>query len=112
MARAVYEWFRTDAHQSVLLNLKRYLTIQSELVSHGALPLSGRVYVLTGTLSSVSRDEAKTKLRSLGATITESVSTQTTAVIAGEHPGSKCDKARTLGVPVLTEKDFVRIVGA
>ena len=65
--------------------------------------LAGNTYVLTGTLSQMSRDEAKAELQRRGAKVTGSVSKKTTAVFAGDSPGSKVSKAETLGVPVLDE---------
>ncbi len=67
------------------------------------LPLAGRTYVLTGTLPSMARDEAKALLEAAGAKVAGSVSKKTTAVIAGAEAGSKLDKARELGIPVLDE---------
>ncbi len=93
-------------------NLKEVLTIVApKKVDSGALRLAGKTYVLTGTLESMSRDEAKAHLRSLGATVGGSVSKNTTAVVAGESAGSKLETAEKLGVPVLTEAEFLRIVG-
>ena len=67
----------------------------------------GKKVVLTGSLSTLSRKEAKEKLETLGAKVTSSVSASTGFVIAGENPGGKLDKARELGVTVLTEEEFV-----
>jgi len=72
--------------------------------------LHGNTYVITGTLSSFSRTEAKQKLESLGARVSTSVSAKTTAVIAGENPGSKLDKAQQLDVPVLLEADILSLI--
>ncbi|MHB1230477.1 MAG: NAD-dependent DNA ligase LigA [Halothiobacillus sp.] len=68
-----------------------------------ALPLSGNTYVLTGTLSTLTREEAAARLQALGAKTSSGVSAKTTAVIAGEAAGSKLTKAQALGVPVLDE---------
>jgi len=78
--------------------------------STGTLPLSGSTYVLTGTLTKYTRDEAKHLLESLGAKVTGSVSSKTTGVIVGEEPGSKVDKALNLGVPLLEEGDFLKLI--
>lgn len=73
-------------------------------------PLAGKTYVLTGTLSSMSRSEAKSYLQALGATAAGSVSKKTTAVIAGEAAGSKLTKAQDLGIEILSEDDFTAML--
>jgi len=72
--------------------------------------LHGNTYVITGTLLSFSRTEAKQKLEALGAKVSASVSAKTTAVITGENPGSKLDKAQQLDVPVLSEADLLSLI--
>ncbi len=72
--------------------------------------LSGRTYVITGTLEAMSREEAQIQLERLGAKVSGSVSRKTTAVIVGAEPGSKLEKARTLGVPTLDEAAFLRLI--
>ncbi|MHB1781673.1 MAG: BRCT domain-containing protein, partial [Acidimicrobiales bacterium] len=67
------------------------------------LRLHASTIVITGTLASFTRDELKHRLERLGAKVAGTVSARTTAVVAGEQPGSKLDKARQLGVPVLDE---------
>jgi DNA ligase (NAD+) len=76
---------------------------QEEEVTRGERPLEGQTWVLTGTLSGMTRDEAKEKLESLGAKVAGSVSRKTACVVAGEAAGSKLDKAEQLEVPVLDE---------
>lgn len=74
-------------------------------------PLTGRSYVVSGTLSSMGREEAEEKLRSLGATVTSSVTKVTTALIVGEKPGiSKITKAEKLGTPVIHEAEFLELI--
>jgi DNA ligase (NAD+) len=75
-----------------------------------ALPLSGKIFVLTGTLS-MSRDEAKENLEALGAKVSGSVSKKTDYVVAGIEAGSKLDKARELGVKILDEQQFLALMG-
>jgi DNA ligase (NAD+) len=74
-------------------------------------PLEGQTFVLTGTLASLSRDEAKDRLEALGAKVSGSVSKKTSAVIAGEATGSKLDKAQELGVPVWEEAQLLALLG-
>jgi DNA ligase (NAD+) len=76
----------------------------------GPQPLAGKTYVLTGTLAGMTRDAAKAKLEELGAKVAGSVSKNTSAVVAGENPGSKLDKAQELGVPVLDEAQLLRLL--
>jgi len=104
--------FLADHHNQKMIQdyLQHGVIILKETAPKANLPLSGKSFVLTGTLSSMARDEAKEKLRALGADIVESVSKKTTGVIVGEDPGSKFDKAKKLGVPVLLEKDFLQLI--
>jgi DNA ligase (NAD+) len=73
-------------------------------------PLTGRTYVITGTLAAMSREQATAALERLGAKVAGSVSKKTTGVVAGAEPGSKADKARTLGVPILDEAALLELI--
>jgi DNA ligase (NAD+) len=75
-------------------------------------PFTGKIVVLTGTLAAMSRDEAKERIEAAGGKVTGSVSKKTDYVVAGEEAGSKLDKAKELGVPVLDEKGFLKLLGA
>ncbi|MBI1425600.1 MAG: NAD-dependent DNA ligase LigA [Gammaproteobacteria bacterium] len=75
------------------------------------LPLAGKTFVLTGALASMSRDEAKEKLTALGAKVAGSVSKKTDYVIVGKDPGSKADRAHKLGIEMLDERAFMRLIG-
>jgi DNA ligase (NAD+) len=82
-----------------------------ELPATEELPLQGKTFVITGTLSAMSREEAKARLQALGGKVTGSVSKNTSYVIAGAEPGSKLAKAQELGVEVLDEEGFWGLVG-
>ncbi len=69
-------------------------------------PLAGKIFVLTGTLSTMTREEAAAKIESLGGKVSSSVSKKTDYVLAGEQAGSKLDKAQKLGVKIINEEDF------
>ena len=73
-------------------------------------PFSGKTIVLTGTLSVLTRDEAKDKLKQLGAKVTGSVSKNTDLVIAGESAGSKLEKAQQLGIKVIDEQEMLSLL--
>ncbi len=76
----------------------------------GSLPLAGKTFVLTGTLAHMSREEAREKLRALGAKVTGSVSRKTSYVVAGTDPGSKYEQAQRLGIPILDEPSFLDLI--
>ena len=72
--------------------------------------LSGKTVVLTGSLTSMTRDEARETLRKMGAKVTNSVSKSTNLVITGDAPGSKADKARSLGIEIYDESDWLKLL--
>ncbi len=75
-------------------------------------PLTGQTYVVTGTLESLSREQARAALEELGAKVGDSVSKKTTGLVVGEEPGnSKLTKAQTLGTPILAEADLLKLLG-
>jgi DNA ligase (NAD+) len=85
---------------------------ESEPVSSEELPLTGKTYVVTGTLQSMGRDQVKAQLQVLGAKVAGSVSKKTDYVIAGEKAGSKLAKANDLGVPVLDEAQAIELLAS
>jgi DNA ligase (NAD+) len=106
--------FADDAHNRALIERLREANVNMESQvppgTDGPRPLDGKSYVLTGTLSGMTREEAQGAIEALGGKVTGSVSRKTTAVIVGEDAGSKLDKARTLGVPLLNEAEFRAII--
>ncbi|HEX5056798.1 MAG TPA: NAD-dependent DNA ligase LigA [Gammaproteobacteria bacterium] len=112
VAQHVAAFFRQDHNRDVIQQLRRAGVHwpEQDPVAAAPKPLDGRTYVLTGTLTAMTRDEAKEKLETLGAKVAGSVSKNTTGVVAGESPGSKLEKAEKLGVPVLDEAQFLRLL--
>lgn len=108
VAAAIVAWFGEQENRELLRRLKKVLHIVSEKpAAPQNLPLSGKTFVLTGGMASMSRDEAKAKIRALGGDVSSSVSKKTSYVVAGEEAGSKLEKARELGVKILTEQQFL-----
>ena len=95
-----------------MLSKMKELGVEVQNESDEALPLAGKSYIVTGTLASMGREEAEDKLRELGATVTSSVTKNTTALIVGEKPGkSKTEKAEKLGIQTSGEGAFLALVG-
>lgn len=113
-AELVAEWFAEAENVALVRELESLgLTMRSgeaERPLEG--PLSGRQYVITGTLERFTREEAKDALEALGAKVSDSVSKKTAGVIVGESPGSKAAKAERAGVAVLTEADLLALLGS
>ena len=82
----------------------------SKVESHPSGRLKGETFVLTGSLESLTRDEAKDKIRQAGGQVSESVGKKTGYLVAGDKPGSKYDKAKKLGVAIISEKELLNII--
>ncbi len=110
VAKSIHEYFQDSRNQKLVQDLiKNGVRIQ-EVRTRRHQPLKGKSVVLTGSLESMTRDDAKTRLRALGANVSSSVSKNTDFVVAGADPGSKYDKAKKLGVKVIDEKEFLKIM--
>jgi DNA ligase (NAD+) len=112
-AEIVVEWF-SDEQNRALVAERRHLGLRFEIGEEDRPaegPLTGSTYVITGTLESMSREQAQAALEAKGAKVTNSVSKKTTGLIVGEEPGaSKLTKAQRDGVPLLTEADFAALL--
>ncbi len=106
-AKEIVRWFHNKQHAAFVKELVTHLTITNETVTSQSSLLSGQTIVITGTLKSRSRDDMKDLIRTLGGAVTNSVTKKTTFVLVGEKPGSKLDNATSLGVPIMTEDDFL-----
>jgi len=116
LAESVRSWFDEPRNQRLLERLRAAgvcMEVPAEQRKASAVdgPLSGKTYVLTGTLTGMSRDEATAAIERLGGKVAGSVSRKTAGVIVGEDAGSKADKARELGVPMLDEAAFLTLIG-
>ena len=100
-------WLKSSANQKFIRNLLiAGVQVKDEAKRHSGR-LAGTTWVVTGTLESISRQEAEQKISALGGNVTGSVSKKTDYVVVGENPGSKYDKAKKLGIKILDEKDFL-----
>jgi DNA ligase (NAD+) len=112
VAAAIRAFFQEPHNQEVIARLRaagvRWIETAPQPV--GAQPLAGKIFVLTGALDSLTRDQAADRLRALGAKVSGSVSKKTDYVVAGRDPGSKLDKARELGLAVLDEAGLLALL--
>ncbi|MDP8262941.1 MAG: NAD-dependent DNA ligase LigA [Candidatus Ancaeobacter aquaticus] len=110
IASSIVAFFNNDENKEILDNLKKAgieWHIEEEIKNR---PFEGKIFVFTGTLKDLSRDDVKNIVERLGARASSSVSKNTDYLVAGESPGSKYEKAKKLGIKILTEKEFVAII--
>lgn len=110
VAEHAYHFFREAHNRDIIHRLLKAGVHWAPIATADNLPLLGKTFVLTGSLSHFSRDAAKEKLEALGAKVSGSVSAKTHYVIAGEEAGSKLEKAKSLGVTILDEKAFLALI--
>lgn len=112
MAQSIVHWFSQEANQLLIKNLIQagINTKSEETTSLENQPLAGKTFVLTGTLADFSRQQAQAAIEELGGKVASSVSKKTDYVVVGENPGSKQDKAQKLGVPILAEEEFKKLL--
>jgi DNA ligase (NAD+) len=110
IAEAVAEFFKSEATRLMVQDLVSLGLRQDEPERAAGGRLEGKTFVFTGELETLTRDEAQARVRELGGKETSSVSAKTSYVVVGADPGSKFAKAQKLGVAVLTEEDFLKLV--
>ncbi len=111
VAQSIEQWFRSEENKKFIAKLFRAgVSAIPVRVSHKPQTLRGRTFVLTGTLPELARDEAKRLIRERGGDVSESVSKSTDYVVVGADPGSKADKAKKLGVKILGENEFIKLL--
>ena len=113
-AESIYKWFHQKAHLDFLEKLKRagvkIKKIKNLEKTKIGRKLSGKIFVFTGALENLTRQQAKEKVRELGGKVSESVSKNTDYVVVGKDPGSKLEKAKKLGVRILRENEFLELI--
>lgn len=110
VAGSVYTWFRDPSNRALVERLMHHVKLEKIEVHTERGPLHGKSVVVTGTLSTLSRDEAKARIRAAGGTPASSVSKETDFVVVGENPGGKAAKARELGIRLLEEQEFIQLL--
>lgn len=110
-SNAIVEWFRVQENLRTYLNLLNELNIEDiEPKQSGAGKFAGMTFVLTGSLTNYTRDEAAAIIESCGGKASSSVSKKTTYVLAGENAGSKLTKAQELGIRIISEQEFAEMI--
>jgi DNA ligase (NAD+) len=109
IARSVVQFFKDKTNKKIVDSLLKQVKIKTEKEALSS-KLSGLRFVVTGTMEKYSRDEMKDLIRKNGGTVSESVSKDTTYLVAGDNAGSKYEKAEEYGVKILTEKEFLALL--
>ncbi len=113
VAESIYQFFREERNRRLIQGLREAgLQFDHQQKRRKAGPLDGLTFVLTGTLPNLTREDAAARITAAGGKVTDSVSRKTTYVVAGEKPGSKLDKAHSLGVTVIDEAALLDLLGS
>jgi DNA ligase (NAD+) len=115
IAQSVHQWFRVPANQTLIDRLRQsgvQLVGDAKATTMANLSLAGKTFVVTGTLPTLKRDEAKALIQNAGGKITGSVSAKTSYVVVGEDAGSKLTKAEELGIPQLSEAQLLELIAS
>ncbi|MBU1037035.1 NAD-dependent DNA ligase LigA [Patescibacteria group bacterium] len=110
VAKSIYNFFNTKEHQEFLTKFKKVGIEVISFSQRSSAKLQDKIFVLTGSLASLTRQQAKEKIRKLGGDISESVSQKTDYVVVGKESGSKFDQAEKLGVKTISEREFLRLL--
>ena len=111
MAESLVSFFALPETRELVERLEEYgVELSAAKTEQRSADLAGKIFVLTGTLSTLTRDEATARLKAMGAKVTGSVSAKTSFVVAGEKAGSKLEKANALGIPVMSEEELLELI--
>ncbi|MES2314763.1 MAG: NAD-dependent DNA ligase LigA [Patescibacteria group bacterium] len=109
VAQSFVDWFKNKENKKLVKDILKNVELIAEQTST-VRPLEGKSFVFTGSMKNLDRDTAQSMVRAKGGDVSSSVSKKTSYVVAGEEAGSKLDKAKELGVTILSEEEFVKIV--
>lgn len=110
VAKSIYDFFKTKQNLNLIEKLKKVGVEILEEKPQKNQPLKGLIFVFTGGLETMGREEAKKRVRDLGGQVSESVSKRVNYVVVGKEPGSKLEKAKKLGIKTIDEKEFLKIL--
>jgi len=110
ITESIAAFFKETSNQKVIEKLREAGVKPREPISKESAVPSGKSFVFTGTLKSLTRNEAKEIVESLGCDVSSSITKKTDYVVAGDSPGSKYDKAKDLGIPILDEEEFLKLM--
>lgn len=111
IAESIVEFFHEHKNIEVMNKFSKAGVTPRKKEISGNAPLQGKSFVFTGSMESMGRNEAKTIVENLGGTIHSSVTKKTTYVVAGSDPGSKLDKAKSSGIKIISEEEFLKLIG-
>ena len=112
IAESIVAFFRQGGNRKIIEKLRKAgVRLEEAPPKPKELPLAGQEFVITGRLEAFTRQEAEAKIKELGGTVGSSVTKKTTYLVVGAEPGSKLDKARSIGTKLLTEEEFLRLLG-
>jgi DNA ligase (NAD+) len=112
IAESIVAFFRQEENKEVIKKLKQAgVRLEAKAPAPRESPLMGQEFVLTGRLSTLPRAEAEARIKALGGSVGSKVTRKSTYLVVGEGPGSKLDKAHSLGTGLLTEEEFLRLIG-
>jgi len=110
VARSIYEWFQDKNNLKFLNKLERLVSIVDYSGAQKGRSLFGKTFIFTGALNLMTREEAKRRVRELGGRVASSISSKIDYVVEGEKSGSKAKKARELGLKIISEEEFLRMI--
>lgn len=112
VATSLVNWFADAKNKELVIKLQKFISFSNPTSVQSQSNLQGKTFVLTGTLSSITRDEAKEQIRVCGGTVTNSISKKTDYLVVGENPGSKVEEATKLGVSQIDETAFKALLAS